>query len=397
MSAEVKKLDRTPTAPVPGPCPSLVPIGQASPAATAPAPAPRRRRRIALIAALPLALAIVGGYFWLTSGRYVSTDDAYVQQDKVTIVPEVDRPHRRGRRRREPACRSRAISSSGSTMPAYQVSVHEAEAAVASARLDVERLKAAYAKARLRPTGGGAGADLRAGRLSTASRRCRSAASSRNRRSTRRGSNLQQAEAAVDVAEQAVLRAKSRRSPAIRTSPPTTIRRCCEAARQAREGAPRPRPHARRRRRPPASSARPTACRSASTSTPGTAVLSLVETERELDRGELQGDRPHAPARRPAGRRSRSTPIRASRSRAASKASAPATGAEFSLLPAQNATGNWVKVVQRIPVRIVLDPPTDLPALRTGMSASVSVDTGRGGLSASCRRTAAPGEPTLSH
>jgi membrane fusion protein (multidrug efflux system) len=52
------------------------------------------------------------------------------------------------------------------------------------------------------------------------------------------------------------------------------------------------------------------------------------------------------------------------------------TGAEFSLLPAQNATGNWVKVTQRIPVRLKLDqPPTDM-ALKTGMSADVSVDTG---------------------
>ena len=52
------------------------------------------------------------------------------------------------------------------------------------------------------------------------------------------------------------------------------------------------------------------------------------------------------------------------------------TGAEFSLLPAQNATGNWVKVVQRVPVRITLHDttPDDLP-LRTGLSASVSVDT----------------------
>lgn len=54
----------------------------------------------------------------------------------------------------------------------------------------------------------------------------------------------------------------------------------------------------------------------------------------------------------------------------------PATGSEFSVLPAQNATGNWVKVVQRIAVRIAIDPgPQDLP-LRTGMSTHISIDTG---------------------
>lgn len=52
------------------------------------------------------------------------------------------------------------------------------------------------------------------------------------------------------------------------------------------------------------------------------------------------------------------------------------TGAVFSLLPAQNATGNWVKVVQRIPVRIAIVPRRDAPALRAGMSATVEIDSG---------------------
>ena len=53
-----------------------------------------------------------------------------------------------------------------------------------------------------------------------------------------------------------------------------------------------------------------------------------------------------------------------------------ATGSEFALLPAQNATGNWVKVVQRVAVRITLDRGSDDPPLRAGMSATVTVDTG---------------------
>jgi membrane fusion protein, multidrug efflux system len=47
------------------------------------------------------------------------------------------------------------------------------------------------------------------------------------------------------------------------------------------------------------------------------------------------------------------------------------------VLPPQNATGNWVKVVQRIPVIVQLDPAPDAPTLRAGMTVSVSVDTGR--------------------
>ena len=54
----------------------------------------------------------------------------------------------------------------------------------------------------------------------------------------------------------------------------------------------------------------------------------------------------------------------------------PATGAEFSVLPPQNASGNWVKVVQRLPVRIELDDAKDHPPLRAGMTATISIDTG---------------------
>jgi membrane fusion protein (multidrug efflux system) len=54
----------------------------------------------------------------------------------------------------------------------------------------------------------------------------------------------------------------------------------------------------------------------------------------------------------------------------------PGTGSQFSILPAQNASGNWVKVVQRVPVRIVFDKSEDLTRLRSGMSATVSIDTG---------------------
>ncbi len=50
------------------------------------------------------------------------------------------------------------------------------------------------------------------------------------------------------------------------------------------------------------------------------------------------------------------------------------TGASFSLLPADNATGNFVKVVQRVPVRVAwVNPPTDVD-LRAGLSADVTVD-----------------------
>lgn len=55
---------------------------------------------------------------------------------------------------------------------------------------------------------------------------------------------------------------------------------------------------------------------------------------------------------------------------------APGTGSQFSALPPENATGNWVKVVQRLPVRLELDEHDAALPLHAGLSATVSVDTG---------------------
>jgi membrane fusion protein (multidrug efflux system) len=55
---------------------------------------------------------------------------------------------------------------------------------------------------------------------------------------------------------------------------------------------------------------------------------------------------------------------------------APASASEFSLLPAQNSSGNWVKVVQRLPVRIRIDRRPGDPELRAGMSVEAEIDTG---------------------
>lgn len=55
----------------------------------------------------------------------------------------------------------------------------------------------------------------------------------------------------------------------------------------------------------------------------------------------------------------------------------PATGAEFAILPPQNASGNWVKVVQRLPVRLKLINTPDAPTFRAGTTATATIDTER--------------------
>jgi len=55
---------------------------------------------------------------------------------------------------------------------------------------------------------------------------------------------------------------------------------------------------------------------------------------------------------------------------------APATDSTFSVLPQQNSSANWVKVVQRLPVKIAFDSDEDTSMVRAGMSVTVEVDTG---------------------
>lgn len=68
-----------------------------------------------------------------------------------------------------------------------------------------------------------------------------------------------------------------------------------------------------------------------------------------------------------------------------------ASGSEFALIPPQNASGNWVKVVQRVPVRLRLLPAEDRPVLRAGMSAEVEIDISEDKKLVSARATDASG------
>ena len=95
-----------------------------------------------------------------------------------------------------------------------------------------------------------------------------------------------------------------------------------------------------------------------------------------MGRRQSEGDRRHLSA----GRARRDVYVDAypdQRLRGTVASVSPGTGAQFAILPPQNASGNWVKVVQRLPIRIEFDAGQDLARLRAGMSATVDIDTGR--------------------
>ncbi len=88
---------------------------------------------------------------------------------------------------------------------------------------------------------------------------------------------------------------------------------------------------------------------------PGTRLMTIVPVQDLLSHRELQGDPDRSHARRTAGDDPASTPCRATELHGTVDSFSPGTGAQFALLPPQNATGNFTKIVQRVPVRIRID------------------------------------------
>jgi membrane fusion protein (multidrug efflux system) len=107
---------------------------------------------------------------------------------------------------------------------------------------------------------------------------------------------------------------------------------------------------------------------------PGTTVVSLVEQEPWVLANFKETQLTHIRPGNPAEIKVDSFPSRSWKGHVL--VIAPASGAQTALLPPDNATGNFTKIVQRIPVKITIDPNQDFESLRPGMSATVSVRTG---------------------
>ncbi len=118
----------------------------------------------------------------------------------------------------------------------------------------------------------------------------------------------------------------------------------------------------------------------------GESLIALTRSRAALDRGELQGDPARAHAAGKSRRRSRSTPSTNCVFYGHVESFSPASGAKYALIPPEPAVGNFTKVVQRVPVRIVLDEVEDDERaavaraggggaeLAVGLSAIVTVD-----------------------
>ncbi|MBI1179392.1 MAG: HlyD family efflux transporter periplasmic adaptor subunit [Alphaproteobacteria bacterium] len=330
----------------------------------------RRRLRTVLLVAGPLVALGVAAYFYLTGGRYVTTDNAYVRAGMVSVAANVsgevvDIPIRENQRVKVGDVLFRIDPEP------FSIAVSEAEADLAEARLAVHSLKAELAKKRSELAAAQADVDYQQREFSRYDRLAQSNTVSRakfeevqhrlteaqNRVATARkdiettiaalGGNE-----AVDVeSHPQVIRARAKLEEARRDLRNCTVRTRVngivgkiglQLGEHVGEGQP---------------------------------VFPLMASdslwvEANLKETELTNVRPGQRATLEVDTFPDVT------LHGVVSSISPAAGSEYSVLPPQNATGNWVKITQRVPVRIALGEDAARVPLRAGMSVHVSIDTG---------------------
>ncbi len=341
--------------------------------ASAAAPSGLRRfltRRTAMFA-VPVLLIVVGGYFWLFAGRYASTDNAYVDQDMVSIVAEV------AGRITDVAVSENEHVKAGDLLfridpEAYQIAYEQAQAGIAAARLQVEQMRSAYRQAEAELSAARDDLDYKQKVFDRYQKLVQSGTSSRAQFDTAEN-DLRAAKQTLVQDQQAAEGALAALggNPDIKTDAHPLVLQAIAL----RDKAELDLKHAEVRAPAAGVVSETDRLKEGQYLSVGTSVVAVMESHRSwIEANFKETDLTHMT---PGQKVSISIDAYPGLSLSGKVASIGAgTGSEFSLLPPQNATGNWVKVVQRVPVRIEFDQPTaDLP-LRAGLSASVSVDTG---------------------
>lgn len=325
-------------------------------------------RRV-LLWGLPAIVVVLGVWLYGSAGRYVSTDNAYLQQDRVDVVPQVSANVA------EVALAENTHVAAGTLIlklddSLYRVAVAGAEAKLAAARTDIAALKAAW-----REKGGEIQVARRAAELTErdygrqkelAERKLISASALDT---ADRSREISTGATAVLELQRGQTAARLGGNPELPVDGYPEVQAALAELERARLDL----EHT--VIRSPQSGIVSHLPKVGNRVEVGRAAFAIVTdraiwVEANFKETDLEWVRPGQPV---------DVDIDTYRQHAwhgRVDSIAQATGAEFSLLPAQNASGNWVKVVQRIPVRIHLERRADDPPLRDGMSATVEIDTG---------------------
>lgn len=338
---------------------------------TKPAPLPRRTRLIrrTLLVGIPLVVVVVAGLVSIFGGRYVSTENAYIGAPLINIAPEVSGQISEVRVEENQPVRKGDLMLQIDPAP-YRIAVDHAKAELAKAANDIRTLEASYATRQ---------EDLSLAEENVAfAKRELARQQALAKRHLTSESELEKYRHDYTTArrEQAAIERDLKRiatSLGGKVDLPVEQHPDYQVAKANLEQAELDLEHTHIRA--------PFDGIAAKTPDPGTyarasaSVMGLVGNRNLwIDANFKETDLTRVKPGQAVSIEVDTYPDREFHGHVASIAQA--TGAEFSVLPAQNATGNWVKVVQRIPVRIRFD---DLPAdigLRAGMSTIVEIDTG---------------------
>lgn len=334
-------------------------------------PKSARRRLLPLLLSVPVALVAATGLWWYAGTGAESTENAALHLGRISVAPTV------GGRLTDVAIHDLQQVKAGDLLfridpEPYRIAQTRAEAALSGARLQVEQMKATYAEAQAQAALARSDADFLASELARQQSLTGRGVETRTKLDDARHA-AQQADARAAVAESALAAARAALGgdPDAATDDHPTV----QAARAAVAAARYDLDGTEVRAAADGIVAQAANVHPGAMVSPGQPVFALVETgdvwvEANFKETQLATVQPGqavdvvldiAPGHAFHGR---------------VEAIGAGTGAEFSLLPAQNATGNWVKVTQRVPVRIALDDPAALAGYASGLSAEVTVDTG---------------------
>lgn len=322
--------------------------------------------RLILMLSVPLLLLLVGGYFWLTSGRYVSTDNAYVQQDMVSVAPEVSGVVSEVLVRENQPVRRGQLLFRIDPRP-FRIALAQAEAQIAAATVQVNQLATQSA---------GTAADIQGAtdNLAYAQRQFARYEELLGRGFTTR---TQYDTALHDVTEARERLANARAAAATARSAlaggGVDNQPQLQAARVAREQALLNLSRTEVRAPADGTISQTSRLQVGAAVVGGVPVVTVVRgATTYVEANYKETDLANMYVGQPAEITIDAYPGLTLHGRVASIGAG--TGSQFSVLPAQNASGNWVKVRQRVPVRIAIPGNPGRPMI-AGLSADVTVDT----------------------